>query len=110
RFVSQLESLRETQRSERLAGGEVNLALGADDHLRAAAADVDAERGAVADVDGRTDGAENVVGFFLGGDHADFDARGFADEAEELAAVGRLAHRARGDGDDLVRVPTLRDL
>src|SRR5581483_799840 len=106
----QIEALRETERSEWLARREVDLVGRPDDHLRAAAADVDTERRARSDVDGGAHCAKDVVGLFLAGDHADFDAGVVADALQEIAAVRRFTHRARRDGDDLVRFPAPRDL
>ena len=97
-----------TQRTERLARGEVNFGCRADDEFDAAASDVDAERRAAVEIDRRPDRAVNVVRFLFAGDHSDANPRFVADPANELPSIRRFAHGARGDGHDLVDFPPSR--
>src|SRR5438445_573966 len=104
-LIFQPEALRQAQCAERLAGGEVDFRGRADDEFDAAAADVDAEGRAAVEVDRRADGAVDVVGLLLAGNHTDADARFLADAADELAAIRRFAPRAGGHVRDPVHLP-----
>jgi hypothetical protein len=80
---------------------QVDGCAGAARHLHAATADVDDHGGVRRHADAVDRCEVDQPGFFGSGDQARPDARLLRDRLQELAAVLRLARRARGHGDNL---------
>ena len=101
------EALRQADDADLEAARELDRRRRAERDLDAAAADIDDHRAAAADVDAVDGRLVDEPRFFRPGDDARLDAGVLLDSREELAAVARFAHGARGGGENLIHAVRL---
>jgi hypothetical protein len=96
-----LEHRRAAQRAQGHALHRTQVAAPRHAPFGRAAADVGENDASLREIDGVLNGAKDQRALLLARQDANVEPREGADLGQELKPVGRLAHRARGDGDDL---------
>ena len=88
------------ERPQRQGDALAGLPIGDPRQLQAGAAEVADDPGGVRQT--RQNAQGGIPGLLFAGEHPQIEPRGFRDAAAEGFAVGGLAHRGRGRGEDLI--------